>query len=228
MKTLRSLARSKRLFGVNAILAGLSVSFSVYIVWEMTAPLGVSLGTPPAPVNTAVVVPDDAQRLATPALGATIVSRNLFSPTRTDGQKVDPAVIATQGLRLNLFGVVLAGERSVAYLEDPTSKHVYAYRLGDSVAGATIRAIEATHIVLERLNYRVDVQLHDPSRPKPTLPVVVAAADGDVAARPAPTDNRADTVSSVRLLTPPTAQRLQSRPALSRFGIVAPAIPRAR
>jgi hypothetical protein len=229
MKTLRSLARSKRLLGVNALLAGLSVGFSIYIVWEMTAPLSPSMDTPSRPVNTAIVEPDNTPRLATPAVTAAIASRNLFSPTRTDAQRADSAVIGTPGLHLNLFGVVLAGERSIAYLEDPTSKRVYAYRLGDSVAGATIRVIEASHIVLERRNQRVDVQLHDPSRPKPSLPVVVAAADGaDLAARPATTDNRTDTMSSATWPTSPAAQPLQSRPPVSRFGIVAPAIPRAR
>ncbi len=229
MKTLRSLARSKRLFAVNAVLAGLSVGFSIYIIWEMTAPLDPSVGTPPAPMNTAVVAPDNAARLATPAIDAAIASRNLFSPTRTDAQRAESAVIGTPGLRLNLFGVVLAGERSIAYLEDPTSKRVYAYRLGDSVAGGTIRAIEASHIVLERRNQRLDVSLHDPSRPKPSLPVVVATADGaDLTARPVTTDNRTDTVSSATLSAPLTARPLGARPPASRFGIVAPAIPRAR
>ena len=166
MKTLRLLARSKRLLGVNTLLAGLSVGLSFYIVWEMTAPLGPSIDTPPAPVSAAVVEPDIPLR-ATPAVYAAIGSRNLFSPTRTDTQKVDPAVAALAAMRLNLFGVVLAGDRSIAYLEDPGSKRVYAYRLGDSVAGGTIRVIESSHIVLERRHQRLEVQLHDPSRPKP-------------------------------------------------------------
>ena len=89
MKTLRLLARSKRSLGVNTLLAGLSVGFSIYIVWEMTAPLGPSIDTPPAPVSAAVVEPDIPLR-ATPAIYASIGSRSLFSPTRTDTQKVDP------------------------------------------------------------------------------------------------------------------------------------------
>lgn len=229
MKTLRSLARSKRLFGVNAVLAGLSVGFSVYIVWNMTTPLGPSVGIPPTPVGSTIIEPDTTPMLATPALYAAVASRNLFSPTRTDRQAVDAAVVGTPGLRLHLLGVVLAGEGSIAYLEDPASKHVYGYRLGDSVAGATIRAIEAGRIVLERRNQWMDVPLHDPSRPKASLPVVVATADGaDVVGRSTLIDNRTDTVSSATLPTAPAAQPLQSRPSLSRFGIVAPTIPRAR
>jgi len=152
----RVLARSKRLLGVKTLLAGLSVGFSIYIVWEMTAPFGSSVDTPPAPVSATVVEPDIALR-ATPAVYASIGSRNLFSPTRSDTQKVDPAVAAIAAMRLNLFGVVLAGDRSIACLEDPGSKRVYAYRLGDSVAGGTIRAIESSHIVLERRNPRLEV-----------------------------------------------------------------------
>ena len=228
MHTLRSLGRSKRLLGLNALLAVLSVSFSVYIIWQMTAPLGSSASTRPVPSPAAVVEADTTPMPPTAAVYAMVGSRNVFSPTRTDTQKVDP-VVTIAGQPLNLFGVVLAGERSIAYLEDPTSKRVYAYRLGDSVAGGTIRAIEASHIVLERRNQRLDVSLHDPSRPKPSLPVVVATADGaDLTARPVTTDNRTDTVSSATLSAPLTARPLGARPPASRFGIVAPAIPRAR
>jgi hypothetical protein len=228
MKTLRLLARSKRLLGVNTLLAGLSVGFSIYIVWEMTAPFGSSVNTPPAPVSAAVVEPDIPLR-ATPAVYAAIGNRNLFSPTRTDTQKVDPAVAALAGMRLNLFGVVLAGDRSIAYLEEPGSKRVYAYRLGDSVAGGIIRAIEPSHIVLERRNQRLEVQLHDPSRPKPSGPVVVVSAEGfDTMARPVATDSRTDTVSSATLSTPLAAPPLAARPPVSSFGIVAPAVRRAR
>ncbi len=225
----RVLARSKRLLGVNTRLAGLSVGFSIYIVWEMTAPFGSSVDTPPAPASAAVVEPDIALR-ATPAVYASIGSRNLFSPTRSDTQKVDPAVAAIAAMRLNLFGVVLAGDRSIADLKDPGSKRVYAYRLGDSVAGGTIWAIESSHIVLERRNPRLEVQLlHDPSRPKPSLPVVVASAEGfDTAARPVATDSRADTVSSATLSTPLAAPPLAARPPVTSFGIAAPAVPPAR
>jgi len=111
----RVLARSKRLLGVKTLLAGLSVGFSIYIVWEMTAPFGSSVDTPPAPVSAAVVEPDIALR-ATPAVYASIGSRNLFSPTRSDTQKVDPAVAAIAAMRLNLFGVVF--RRSVHRLSE--------------------------------------------------------------------------------------------------------------
>ncbi|PYM95256.1 MAG: hypothetical protein DME08_16250 [Candidatus Rokuibacteriota bacterium] len=132
-------------------------------------------------------------------------------------------------MRLNLFGAVLAGDRSIAYLEDPGSKRVYAYRLGDSVAGGTIRVIESSHIVLERRHQRLEVQLHDPSRPKPSLPVVMASAEGsETTARPVATDSRTDTVSSVTLSTPLAAPPLAARPPVSSFGIVAPSVRRAR
>jgi len=228
MHTLRSLGRSKRLLGLNALLAVLSVSFSVYIIWQMTAPLGSSASTRPVPSPAVVVEADTTPMPPTAAVYAMVGSRNVFSPTRTDTQKVDPAVTIV-GQPLNLFGVVLAGDRSIAYLEDPVTKRVYAYRLGDSVGGGTIRAIEASHVVLERRNQRLDVQLHDPSRPKPSLPVAVAMAPGaEVAARPAATDRRSDTVGSAPVPAQPAVPTLTSRPPASRFGIVAPAVPRVR
>ena len=94
----------------------------------------------------------------------------------------------------------------------------------------TIRAIESSHIVLERRNPRLEVQLiHDPSRPKPSLPVVMASAEGsETTARPVATDSRTDTVSSVTLSTPLAAPPLAARPPVSSFGIVAPSVRRAR
>ena len=208
MKTLGSFGMSRRLLTTNAVLALLSVGFAVSIIGKMTATHESAAPARPATTVAAVVASTADRVAATPTFYSTIGSRNVFSPTRADTQKTD-AAITIIGQRLNLFGVVLAGERSIAYLGDATTKRVFGYRLGDSVAGGVIRAIEANRIVLERMNQRVDVQLHDPSKPRRTLAAASSTADaGDGAERPAPVDRPAD--------TPVPAFRPPVRPALSR------------
>jgi len=224
----RVLARSKRLLGVKTLLAGLSVGFSIYIVWEMTAPFGSSVDTPPAPVSAAVVEPDIALR-ATPAVYASIGSRNLFSPTRSDTQKVDPAVAAIAAMRLNLFGVVF--RRSVHRLSEG-SRQQAGVRLpargfsgrwnhpGDRVEPYRPRAAESA-----AGGAAPPRSLAAEAEPA----VVVASAEGfDTAARPVATDSRTDTVSSATLSTPLAAPPLAARPPVTSFGIAAPAVPPAR
>lgn len=218
MISLGLLRISRRLLTVNALLAALSVGFSVYIIGQMTAAPSSPAPARPAMALAAVGSPVGDPVAASPALYSTIGSRNLFSPTRADTQKTDAALTIVG--QLNLFGVALAGEHSIAYLEDPVSKRVFGYRLGDSVAGGVIRAIEADRVVLERLNQRLDVQLHDPSRPRRTLAAASPTADGgNGAERPAPTDRPAD--AQAPALRPPVRPPL-SRPPLGRSAVGTP------
>jgi len=146
MISLGLLRISRRLLAVNALLAALSVGFSVYIIGQITAAPSSPAPARPAMALAAVGSPVGDPVAASPALYSTIGSRNLFSPTRADTHKTDAALTIVG--QLNLFGVALAGEHSIAYLEDPVSKRVFGYRLGDSVAGGVIRAIEADRVVL--------------------------------------------------------------------------------
>src|SRR5712692_3121199 len=181
MISLGRLGISRRLLAVNALLAALSVGFSIYIIGQMTSSPGAPV--PARAVTAAAAVDPSAGAPVQPSPGiySMIGIRNLFSPTRLDTATAGTAV-APAGVRLNLFGVVLAGDRSIAYLEDPVSKRVYGYRLGDSVAGGVIRAIEADRIVLERVKQTLDVRLHDPSRARRNLAAASAGVDGSSAA----------------------------------------------
>jgi len=224
MKTLRLLARSKRSLGVNTLLAGLSVGFSIYIVWEMTAPLGPSIDTPPAPVSVPPSSSPTSRCGPLPPFTRRSGAGTCSAPPAPTPRRSTPGD-AAEPLRRG------PGRRSV-HRRSGGSRQQAGVRLpAREFSGRwTIRAIESSHIVLERRNPRLEVQLiHDPSRPKPSLPVVVASAEGfETAARPVGSDSRTDTVSSATLSTPPAAPPLAARPPVSSFGIVAPAVPRAR
>src|SRR5215813_8545886 len=163
-----TLGMSWRFLIVNALLLALSLTLFIFIVREMTPPReSVELArTAPAPGT--VATPDNAPAPTGPAVYSVIGTRNLFSPTRTEPTKAE-AVTGAATLRPNLLGVVLDGEQSIAYLEDPVTKRVFGYRLGDALAGGVVRAIESDRIVLERETQRLDIELHDPSRSRQSL-----------------------------------------------------------
>jgi hypothetical protein len=75
---------------------------------------------------------------------------------------------------------VLRDGGSIAYLEDPTTKRVARYRVGDIVGGGTVRSIAPDHVVLARGDATVEVRLNDPSKPR------VAAVIPTNAAHPEP------------------------------------------
>jgi hypothetical protein len=187
MITVGSLALSaRRWLTMNVLLAALSIGFAGQLMREMTVPR-----ESPAPARPSPALRHTDETASTSTVGrspaySVVASRNLFSPTRTDTQNSDAA--ATIGSPpLNLVGVALAGERSLAFLEDPGTKHVHSYRVGDTVAGGIIRTIEATRIVLERSHQQLDVPLHDPSRTGWTLAAGTNAFDAsDAGTPPAP------------------------------------------
>src|SRR5262249_45096285 len=84
----------------------------------------------------------------------------------------------------NLYGVVLQEGAPIAYLEDPVTKRVARYRVGDTVAGGTVKTIESDSVVLSRPDGQIAVRLHDPTRPRPAAPP--AAARGPPPGAPVP------------------------------------------
>ncbi len=56
---------------------------------------------------------------------------------------------------------------AVAYLEDPLTKRVAGYRIGDTIAGGRVEAITADHVIISRPDGNLDVRLRDPSKPRP-------------------------------------------------------------
>jgi hypothetical protein len=164
----------RRLLILNAAFVILAVVSVGYVIRELRAPAPVRAGrkAPPPPPAT----PPPAAPAETPSGGYTVVAaRNLFSPTRTEAP-VSPTASAPPVPKPHLYGIILRDGAPVAYLEDPTTKRVAGYRLGDSVAGGTVKQIGADHVVLNRPEGDVNVRLRDPSKPRPVAPAPVQPA----------------------------------------------------
>jgi hypothetical protein len=161
---------SRALVALNLIFAAAAVAAGAYIARELTTP------PPSAPVRARAPEPAPAAAPTTEtppprtglAAGSVVVSRNLFSPTRSEAPpsatSTRPAVQLPKPL---LHGVVVREGAPIAYLEDPTTKRVAGYRLGDAIAGGTVQAINADAVVLARPDGSVDLRLRDPAKPRP-------------------------------------------------------------
>ena len=171
---------SKRLLVLNVALAALAVFFAVSLVRGLSHSR--SLPPPPAPRRAAAPAANEeaaaspvvAERLAAYNV---IVAKHLFNPSRTEGTPASAAApAAPPPPKPLLLGVVVDGRQSRAYLEDPTTKRVFGYQVGDSVAGGRLDQIGDDKVVIVRPDGAVDVMLRDPSKPKPPAPQPPAAA----------------------------------------------------
>src|SRR5437867_1561525 len=162
---------SRRLLAINALLVVISLVSVGFIVKHLVTSHTVSAprsrpaagATAPAPTTGEPRPPAQAYNV--------IASRNLFNPTRSES-----AVAATPGgpalniVKPNLHGVVLRDGSPIAYLEDPQTKRIAGYRIGDPIAGGTVQTISADAVVIARPDGVVDVRLRDPSKPRPPAP----------------------------------------------------------
>jgi hypothetical protein len=169
----------KRLIVINALLLVVAAGGAIFIVRQLLTPMpmpqaGRARPAPPAPTPGETAPP--------PAGGyASVAARNLFSPTRTESPP-SPTVAASPAVKPSLFGVVLREGAPIAYLEDPGTKRVAGYRVGDTVAGGVVQAINSDGVVINRPDGNMDVRLRDPSKPRPT-PVALPPG-GAVGAQP--------------------------------------------
>src|SRR3989442_13484207 len=90
---------------------------------------------------------------------------NPFSPSRTETPQ-GPAAGVTQFPRPYLYGIVLTQTARIAYFEDPVTKRLAGYRVGDALIGGTLQRIDAEHVVIARPDGPVDVHLRDPGKPR--------------------------------------------------------------
>jgi hypothetical protein len=177
----------KRLIVLNALLLALAAGGTVYIVRQLVSPMpmpqaGHGRPAPPAPAPVEIQPPP-------PGGYASVAARNLFSPTRTETPPT-PTVAASPAVKPSLYGIVLREGAPIAYLEDPNTKRVAGYRVGDAVAGGTVQTISADGVVINRSDGSMDVRLHDPAKPRPTPvalpPGAAPGAQPGVAATPMP------------------------------------------
>jgi len=167
---------------VTVLFAGIAIVLVVVIVREMTARPPRPAATRTQPTATTVAPSAAAAPAAPPAAGAgnygVIASRNLFSPTRTEAPPAPPPAPVVNLPKPNLYGVIFQDAGPVAYLEDPVTKRVARYRIGDTVAGGTLKSIDSDSVVLSRPDGQIAVRLHDPTRPRPAAPPAAMPTPG--------------------------------------------------
>jgi hypothetical protein len=179
---------SRRLWVLDLGLVALAGVFA----WTLYHEAGVRRPLPPPqasrPPSATTPEAGTTPRTARPdsrALANTIAGRNLFSPSRSEAPAGAPTAQAQPGPKPLLHGVVLDDGRSRAYIEDPTTKRVFGYALGDQVAGGRLEAIRDDRVVIARPGGQLEVLLRDPSKPKPAPPAMApGAAAPTPAARP--------------------------------------------
>ena len=133
---------SRGLIALNALFTAAILVAAGYIVRELRAPAPVA-STPVRPGGPAAVAVLAPPPPPIPGAYGVIASRNLFSPSRSEAPTTPLAGgSAVPLVKPNLFGVVLKDGAPLAYLEDPTTKRVSGYRLGDSIAGGSLQTIE--------------------------------------------------------------------------------------
>jgi len=171
------------LLGVDVVLVALAIYLAVQVAhaWRAGGPVApVEPPRPAAPEPAPVPSPPVAR--AGSAVGP-IAEHNLFSPNRSEAPP-EPPRLANQPVtppppRPRLYGIVmLADGQSRAFLEDVQRRRVFAYSVGDAVAGSRLERIEADRVVLSRGGESFEVLLRDPSKPKPKPPAPPATGAG--------------------------------------------------
>jgi|RhiMetdeSRZDD1v2_1073273.scaffolds.fasta_scaffold31902_4 hypothetical protein len=194
----------RRLMILNILLGALSCLFAVVLIREVLVvrplpPPPVVRPTPPPSPLAPTIAPEGVV-----AYGV-IVAKNLFSPSRSE--MMADAVVA--GPTPVLHGVVMNGEKSRAYLEDPVTKRITGYAIGDSIGGGRLQAIRSDRVLIGRPQGTVEVLLQDPSKPKPAAPLPsVGTADRP----PTPTTAPVPTTEPVSPSLAPSAGRPRRSP----------------
>jgi len=145
-----------------------------------------------------------------------VAARNLFSPTRTEAPS-STSVTALPVSRPNLFGVVVRDSGSIAYLEDPTTKRVAGYRVGDKIQGATVQAIKVDGVTIDGPGGPMDVRLHEPNKPRATPAAATATPPSVAPALPG--------VIPPAAAAPGPSQAAQPPPQPAQPGMVPPVAP---
>jgi len=163
---------SAPLLALNFFMAGLSIFFFITIVHTPSAPdsrtasrIGRAFAVTASPKRD-VAVP------GSPLGGAydVIATRNLFDPNRSDAKNL-AAIVETlpPAATLALYGVVISDETRLAYLEDPATKRIVGYKIGDKLAGGQVERIEPDRVAIMRAGGLIEVRLHDQNRPRPVV-----------------------------------------------------------
>jgi hypothetical protein len=171
----------RRLVAANVVLAALAAVLVLYIARQFMAPMPLPVGGRRAAASGTGAPAMDGPRPPASAYNV-VAARNLFSPTRTEAPS-GSVVTGAPLVKPNLFGVVVRESGSIAYLEDPTTKRVAGYRVGDRILGGTVQAIRADVVTIDvpGAGGALDVRLHDPGKPRATPAAVTGTPQPTVA-----------------------------------------------
>lgn len=145
---MRSFFRNRK----NTLLTLLVIAVVVYLVVDIAYRVVELNAPPPEPQQQAAAGPLSAETAKDPleAYGV-IVERNLFRTTDKPivVDQSDPNSLEATSLQLDLYGTI-AGEdgKGYAIIEERDKKRQRLYKVGDSVAGATIIRIARNAVVL--------------------------------------------------------------------------------
>jgi hypothetical protein len=176
----------RRLLAINVVLAAVCVLCVALIVKQLAS----ARPSPPTRTRPAAGAPAEPAPTGDAKLPAqaynVITARNLFSPTRSESTGPATQGGAPQALvaKPNLHGVVLREGSPIAYMEDPLTKRIAGYRVGDPIAGGTVQTISADAVVISRPDGMVDVRLRDPSKPRPAAPPQPVSGQPQVPGQP--------------------------------------------
>jgi Type II secretion system protein C len=166
----------RKLLIINTLLLFIAAGSVTFIVRQLMVPMPMPLASRTRPALPPAGRLEGAPRNQAGAY-ATVASRNLFSPTRSESPPTAAAAPAAT-VKPNLYGIILRDGAPMAYLEDPTTKRVAGYHVGDTVAGGTVQTISADSVVIARPDGNVDVRLRDPGKPRPAAGPATATAPG--------------------------------------------------
>ena len=156
---------------LNGVIAAVAVLLAVLLIRDLTQSRPI-----PAPGNARAKGPAGSadSTASTPAPPAeslsgynVVVAKYLFNQNRSEGAVAQAAPAVPLPPKPLLMGVVVDGGRSRAYLEDPSTKRVFSYQVGDSVAGGKLEEIKGDKVTIARSDGTMAVMLHDPSKPRP-------------------------------------------------------------
>jgi hypothetical protein len=171
----------RKLLIINVLLLLIAGASLAFIARQLMTPMAMPLPARTRPANTSSTARGEEPGRGLGGGYTSVAARNLFSPTRTEAPPTPTTAAASPAVKPNLFGIILRDGAPVAYLEDPTTKRVAGYRVGDSMAGGTVHTISADSVVIARPDGNMDVRLRDPGKPRPAP---VAAAPGVPTAQP--------------------------------------------
>lgn len=175
---------SRRLLLMNIALGVVGSMFVVALIREVIAarplpPPPALRASQPAPAS----LPAPAGQPAAISAFGVIATKNLFSPARAEVTLTAPAAAGPKPV---LHGVMIDGDKSRAYLEDPVAKRVFGYAVGDPIGGGRLQAIHPDRVVIVRPEGTVEVLLQDPSKPRPTAPAGSPGVSPTPVTAPAP------------------------------------------